>query len=144
MASTAYPEPITEGPLAGTHRWAFEVAEVVALTPRLRRLRLTAAHLDLLAPAPGQDLMLRMPDGDGGTINRRYSIRAHDPVVALVDVDVVLHGDGPGARWAAGAAVGDVVEAVGPRGKVVPVALEHGGRTPACAGRRCRPRLPGR
>jgi NADPH-dependent ferric siderophore reductase len=31
----------------------------------------------------------------------------------------VAHGDGPGAHWAAGVAAGDVVEGIGPRGKVL-------------------------
>jgi NADPH-dependent ferric siderophore reductase len=123
------PEPIHEGPLAGTHRWTFAVAAVDHLSPGLRRLRLVAPDLDRLQARPGQDLMVAVPTGDphgsdpAATINRRYSIRAVEteggrPVVV---VDVVLHGAGPGARWAAQAAPGDLVVAVGPRGKVVPV-----------------------
>ena len=36
----------------------------------------------------------------------------------MVDLDVVVHGDGPGARWAATTRPGDHIEAIGPRGKV--------------------------
>jgi NADPH-dependent ferric siderophore reductase len=128
------PEAITEGRLAGTHRWWFEVLDGVALTPAVRRLRLTSPDLHLLAPEPGQDLMFAVPvePTDGvevmgieapGTTNRRYTIRGYVPVGAEphVVVDVVLHGGGPGARWASAVRPGDVVEAVGPRGKVVPV-----------------------
>jgi NADPH-dependent ferric siderophore reductase len=125
MAATALPEPITDGPLAGTHRWQFVVAETIAVTPRVRRLRLTADQLHLLEPAPGQDLMVRVADGDGA-VNRRYSIRRYAAADERVDIDIVLHGHGPGAHWAATAAVGDVVEAVGPRGKIVPVAGARG------------------
>jgi NADPH-dependent ferric siderophore reductase len=123
------PEPLHEGPLAGTHRWTFAVVAADDLSPGLRRLRLAAPDLDRLQAQPGQDLMVAVPKGaaDGSeaaaTINRRYSIRAveDDGGRPVVVVDVVLHGSGPGSRWAAAAAPGDVVVAVGPRGKVVPV-----------------------
>jgi len=129
------PEPITDGRLAGTYRWSFEVVRTEDLTPSVRRLVLTSPSLDLLDPEPGQDLMFAVPvaPGEGpepmpgvpgppGTINRRYSIRHHrgDEPDAHVSVDVVLHGDGPGARWAAGLRPGDQVEAIGPRGRIVP------------------------
>ena len=100
------PEAIHEGPLAGTHRWTFAVVDAEALSPGIRRLRLTAPELERLRPDPGQDLMMAVPTGtadDAGTvatINRRYSIRAleqHDDGIRVV-VDVVLHGEGPGSR----------------------------------------------
>jgi NADPH-dependent ferric siderophore reductase len=56
---------------------------------------------------------------DGRIVRRRYTIRDLDPSTATVTLDVVLHGAGPGARWVAGAAPGDRIEAIGPRGKVV-------------------------
>jgi NADPH-dependent ferric siderophore reductase len=127
------PEAITEGRLAGVHRWWLQVLDATALTPSVRRLRLTSPDLHLLAPEPGQDLMFAVPvDPDDrvqatpinqpGTTNRRYTIRGYLPVgdQPHVVVDVVLHGGGPGARWASSVSPGDVVEAVGPRGKVVP------------------------
>jgi NADPH-dependent ferric siderophore reductase len=128
------PEAITEGRLAGAHRWWFEVLDAVPLTPSVRRLRLTSPDLHLLAPEPGQDLMFAVPVApeDGveamgieapGTTNRRYTIRGYVPVGGEphVVVDVVLHGGGPGARWASAVGTGDVVAAIGPRGKVVVV-----------------------
>ncbi len=54
---------------------------------------------------------------------RTYTVRAARPELAEVDLDVVLHGDGegagdghagPGATWAARAAVGDPVVLMGP------------------------------
>jgi NADPH-dependent ferric siderophore reductase len=75
--------------------------------------------LERLSFRPGQDLMLRVPEPDGAFTNRRYTIRAADTEVATVTVDMVVHGDGPGARWAAAAGPGDGLEAIGPRGKVV-------------------------
>ncbi|HEY6531334.1 MAG TPA: siderophore-interacting protein [Acidimicrobiales bacterium] len=117
------PEPIDEGPLAGTHRWTFQVVASEELTSEVRRLHLRAPHLDRLDARPGQDLMVAVPtDATDGpsTVNRRYSIRqvvASDP--GHVVVDVVTHGGGPGARWASTAQAGEVVVAVGPRGKVL-------------------------
>jgi len=64
---------------------------------------------------------LSVPTGDGGSITRRYSIRRLDPDTEVVDLDIVRHGDGPGARWVAAVAPGDQVEGVGPRGKVTVV-----------------------
>jgi NADPH-dependent ferric siderophore reductase len=60
-------------------------------------------------------------------VRRRYTIRSHDRAAGVIAVDVVLHGDGPGARWAATARPGARVEAIGPRGKitVVPDAAWH-------------------
>jgi NADPH-dependent ferric siderophore reductase len=68
---------------------------------------------------PGQDLMMAIPV-DEATINRRYTIRGADPTTGTVDLDFVVHGHGPGARWATDAPIGSTVTAVGPRGKVVP------------------------
>jgi NADPH-dependent ferric siderophore reductase len=100
---------------------AFEL-EVLArevVTPLMTRLRLSAPELADFRSVPGQDLMLAIPRGDGETINRRYTIRRHDPASQAVDIDAVIHGHGPGAAWFAEAAAGDRIGAYGPRGKVV-------------------------
>jgi NADPH-dependent ferric siderophore reductase len=62
---------------------------------------------------------LQMPDGDRPWM-RSYTIRAHDPGRAEIDVDFVLHGDGgghagPAAEWAAGAAPGERLGMLGPQ-----------------------------
>jgi NADPH-dependent ferric siderophore reductase len=66
---------------------------------------------------PGQDLMLAVPSGTA-SFRRRYTIRSFDPAAPSVDIDVVLHGDGPAATWAASVQPGGRIEAIGPRGKV--------------------------
>ena len=81
-------------------------------------IRFTAPELATFRFVPGQDVTLAIPNGDD-TIKRRYTIRRHDASEQTLDVDAVLHGDGPGARWMAAAAPGDRIDAVGPRGKVV-------------------------
>jgi len=85
----------------------------------MRRISFEAPNLSDLRYDPGQDLMFAIPGSDGRTFRRRYTIRQLAVEEGRLDVDFVLHGDGPGARWAGGAARGDTVEAIGPRGKVL-------------------------
>ncbi len=89
------------------------------LTPLVTRLTLAGDDLVGFEFVPGQDLMMAIPVDDS-TINRRYTIRGADPTAGTLDVDFVVHGHGPGARWATDAPIGSTVTAVGPRGKVVP------------------------
>jgi NADPH-dependent ferric siderophore reductase len=96
-----------------------EVVATADITPTMRRIRCTAANLATFAYQPGQDLMLAVPSPSGDTFRRRYTIRALDQVLPAVDLDVVLHGDGPAAAWAASTHPGDHIEAIGPRGKVI-------------------------
>jgi NADPH-dependent ferric siderophore reductase len=98
--------------------WDLEVIGTEDVTPTMRRIRLTAAGLADLAYLPGQDFMLTVPAG-AASFRRRYTIRSFDRAVPSVDIDVVLHGDGPAAAWAASAQPGSRIEAIGPRGKVV-------------------------
>ncbi|MFC4069018.1 siderophore-interacting protein [Actinoplanes subglobosus] len=43
------------------------------------------------------------------TAMRSYTVRRHDRITAEMDVDMLLHHDGPGASWAAGARPGSPV-----------------------------------
>jgi NADPH-dependent ferric siderophore reductase len=97
-----------------------EVRAREQLTPLMTRVVVAGDDLVGFEFAPGQDLMLAIPS-EGDTINRRYTIRRADPAAGTVDLDLVVHGHGPGARWATDAPIGSVVTALGPRGKVVPV-----------------------
>jgi len=106
------------GPLADATLWRLEVIEAGALTPTLHRVVLTAPGLDGLRYVPGQDLMLRVPQGGDRVVNRRYTIRSFDATRAAVIMDVSLHGAGPGTDWIRGASIGDQIEAIGPRGKI--------------------------
>jgi len=89
------------------------------LTPIFTRVTLGGDDLAGFTCAPGQDLMLAVPSGES-TINRRYTVRYAEPAAARVDLDVVVHDDGPGARWASDAPLGSTITALGPRGKIVP------------------------
>lgn len=50
---------------------------------------------------------------------RDYTPRRYDPDALELDIDFVLHGDGPGSSWAAQARVGDYLGIAGPRGSFV-------------------------
>lgn len=108
------------GPLADTSLWHLEVVGVSEVGPDFRRMTLTAPGLDGFCYKAGQDLMFRVPRPDGATTNRRYTIRAFDASRAEATIDVSLHGAGPGTDWVRRATVGDQIDAIGPRGKVMP------------------------
>jgi NADPH-dependent ferric siderophore reductase len=98
---------------------ALTVDEVVDLGPSLRQIRLRGEALRGFQFALGQDLMLRLPLPGGELVSRRYTIRRTDPAAGLADLNVVMHGDGPAARWATAARPGQfLAEVVGPRGKI--------------------------
>jgi len=93
-----------------------EVTGISEPRPQTRTISFTSPDLVDFAWQPGQDVMFEIP----GTANarRRYTIRRADPVAGSLDIDVVLHGTGPFARWAANAVVGDRISGIGPRGVV--------------------------
>ena len=102
----------------GVALWDLEVLESSPLTASMQRIHCTAPGLGDMHFLPGQDLMLAVPSAGSETFRRRYTIRRVTPVEPTIDLDIVLHGDGPGARWASTAQPGDHIEAIGPRGKI--------------------------
>ena len=98
----------------------FKVVAASELTPRMCRVTLTADDLEGFDPKGGQDVVLLLPDADGGLGRRHYTVRSYDEARRLVDIDVVMHGDStPATRWALGSLAGDEVLAFGPRGRNV-------------------------
>jgi NADPH-dependent ferric siderophore reductase len=94
-------------------------------------LRLTAAieepHLAFDPACPNQVLRLSPPAEipHGATSgarppSRTYTIRRYDRASGELDIDVVLHGDGPFVRWASAARPGDTIAFTGPRPHAVP------------------------
>jgi NADPH-dependent ferric siderophore reductase len=108
---------VTELPTASTH--LLSVVHVVDVGPRMRRITVGGQGLANFVALPGQDVVVHVSDGHGGGVSRRYTIRNLDTAAGRLDLDVVMHGDGPGASWAASVAIGDDVEVFGPRGKVL-------------------------
>ncbi|GAA3084046.1 siderophore-interacting protein [Streptosporangium carneum] len=123
-----------------------EVSRVQRITPTTVRVTLTgpdledfqeaapADHVKLCFPEPGADLpvMPRLgpdgleppPPGSPRPIFRDYTIRHHRPEALEIDVDMVVHGHGPGSTWADRAAPGMRLGVIGPRGSVM-VPLHH-------------------
>jgi len=98
--------------------WQLVVKEVEDLTPRMRRIALSASTLDRFSYLPGQDASLAFTAADGSTVRRRYTIRSFDPEQRSFAINVVMHGNGPGMRWASAASPGTEIEAIAPRGKI--------------------------
>lgn len=113
-----------------------QVCRVQRLTPQVVRVTLTgealdglpdagaASHLKVFFPTPDLPLPAPLaPDptaSDGASeqprpINRTYTPRRWDPNRRELDIDFLLHGDGPGATWAARAQPGDPVGVSAPR-----------------------------
>jgi NADPH-dependent ferric siderophore reductase len=104
-----------------------------ALTPRMARFTLSApAFADLGVEEPGEIITLgwcdageelvlpergwRFPRGAREQHWRNFTVRAHRPERAEIDVDFFLHGDvGRASAWAGRAAPGEPVGFAGPR-----------------------------
>lgn len=104
-----------------------QVSRVQVLSPAMRRITFTGAELEgfavndpasymkLIFPEPGQTEPTRpLPDGPRANTMRTYTPLALRPEVQEVDVDFVLHGEGPASTWAAQAHIGQVLFLMGP------------------------------
>jgi NADPH-dependent ferric siderophore reductase len=108
------------------------VATVTDVTPSVRRVVLTGTPeavlaagptVSLLVPREGEDAprwpqvakdgRIVWPDGAHGVSLRSYTARRQDPSAGEVEIDFVLHGDGPAASWAAAAVPGAVLGVAG-------------------------------
>lgn len=108
------PAPVVRRSPAHTGR----VVRAVSLTARMRRVTVQADALTGIAVRPAQDVELLLREPSGRRVKRRYTIRHHRPDTGEIDLDVLLHGAGPGSRWGETAAPGDPIEFQGPRGKL--------------------------
>jgi NADPH-dependent ferric siderophore reductase len=131
-------EPTEDDPAAARPVDVLTVSAVRDVTPAVRRVTLTAPApvvaaagptLSLLVPRVGdpaprwptvaRDGRIVWPQGSHGVALRSYTARRQDPAAGELDVDFVLHGDGPAATWAAAAAPGALlgVASTGPLGE---------------------------
>ena len=119
-------------------RRRLQVVRVVDLTPRMRRITLggpelagfvslgTDDHVKLFFPqnAAEQATLETLVIGagkDNGPMPamRDYTPRRYDLDTLELDIDFVLHGDGPAATWAEQARPGQFLHIGGPRGSMV-------------------------
>jgi NADPH-dependent ferric siderophore reductase len=108
------------------------VAAVADVTPSVRRVVLAGTPaavaaagptVNLLVPRVGdavprwprvaKDGRIVWPDGAHGVSLRSYTARRQDPLAGQVEIDFVLHGDGPAAAWAAAAIPGALLGVAG-------------------------------
>jgi NADPH-dependent ferric siderophore reductase len=108
------------------------VSAVTDVTPTVRRVILTGTPsavaaagptVSLLVPTVGdpaprwpgvaRDGRIVWPAGAHGVSLRSYTARRQDPDRGEVEIDFVLHGDGPAAAWAAAAAPGALLGVAG-------------------------------
>jgi NADPH-dependent ferric siderophore reductase len=97
--------------------WDLTVVETAEATQRMLTVSFTGPDLGELEWRPGQDLVLGLPQPDGGVARRHYTIRDFNRAARRLDIDFVLHGDSPAGRWALGAGPGETIPAEGPRGR---------------------------
>ena len=119
-------------------RRRLEVLRVVDLTPRMRRITLggqelagfvslgTDDHVKLLFPqnAAQTAALETLVLGAGKTDQpmpamRDYTPRRYDLDSLELDIDFVLHGDGPASTWAEQAEPGQFLHIGGPRGSMI-------------------------
>lgn len=105
------------------------VVDVKQLSPRMRRITFggsdlatfawsgPAAHVKIIFPEPGlgvDTVPIPDPEGPRPKTTRTYTPRRWDPAAQTLDVDFVLHGDGPAGVWAAQARAGQQLVLMGP------------------------------
>jgi NADPH-dependent ferric siderophore reductase len=147
-ASAARPFPVsTPAPAKPRRRFRpVEVLSVRRITPRLVSVTFGGAalegfeivaptqHVKLLFPAPGQEAPplpemgpdgLRFPDDQARPAMRTFTPRRFDAAATTLDVEFVLHDEGPASAWARQAASGQHIALAGPGGRM-PLALGSG------------------
>lgn len=114
-----------------------EVRRVTKVTPHMVRVtfggddlagfesRAADDHVKLFFPLPGQERPplpsvgpdgVRFPEGEPRPPSRDFTPRRYDPQVGALEIDFVIHGDGPASSWAAAAKPGMFLGMGGPRG----------------------------
>ncbi len=90
----------------------------------MRRVTVSAPTLAVPGLRPAQDVGLMLTDAAARPVRRRYTVCAVDLAAGTVELEGLLHGDGPGAAWFAAAQPGMEIEAFGPRSGVDIVAAD--------------------
>lgn len=100
-----------------------QVLRVNPLSAHFRRITFTGEDLaDFVSASFDDHLKLILDDGSNGgaaPVMRDYTPRRFDTAARELDIEFALHGDGPAARWAEQAQVGQRVQIGGPRGSFI-------------------------
>lgn len=111
-----------------------EVRYVERVTPKTVRITLGGDALEGFGtPLLGGHIKVMLPGTDQV---RAYTPRRFDAARRELEIEVILHGDSPGSRWATAAKPGDVIDLRGPGGRghtVDPTASWHLLAGDACA-----------
>ena len=118
-------------------RRKLEVLRVIDITPKMRRVTLHGPDLTgfislgpddhvklIFATTPEEqaalDNFMSGAPGDGPKPTMRdYTPRRYDAVTGELDIDFVLHGEGPAASWAEQVEPGQFLHIAGPRGSMI-------------------------
>jgi NADPH-dependent ferric siderophore reductase len=118
-------------------RRKLQVLRVTDITPKMRRITLhgpeltgfislgTDDHVTLIFPRTPEEeqametMKLGAPDDGPRPAMRDYTPRRYDAESGELDIDFVLHGEGPAATWAAQAEPGQFLYIGGPRGSMI-------------------------
>jgi NADPH-dependent ferric siderophore reductase len=98
-------------------RYPATVMRVKQLTPHMVRVTFSSPELATFGwngPAAHIKLIFGDPAATPRPTMRTYTPRRFDPAARELDVDFVLHGEGPASTWAAQAAVGQTLTIAGP------------------------------
>jgi NADPH-dependent ferric siderophore reductase len=111
-----------------------DVRRVERVTPKTVRITLGGDALEGFGtPLLGGHIKVMLPGTDQV---RAYTPKRFDSARREIEIEVILHGDSPGSRWAVGAKPGDPIELRGPGGRghtVDPSAAWHLLAGDACA-----------
>ncbi len=110
MTAEATPDPTPPQARPRKPRYPVEVKRVRRLTPRMVRVTFVGEGLSGFGwngPASHVKLIFE------GAM-RTYTPRRFDPSVGELDVDFVMHGEGPASAWAEQATVGQALTIAGP------------------------------
>ncbi|HEX8767258.1 MAG TPA: siderophore-interacting protein [Jatrophihabitans sp.] len=99
-----------------TGQFLTTVAELRMLSPRMRRIVLTAPEIAGQDWPLACDIAVVLSGPDGREVRRRYTVRSSAGEQLVIDA--VLHGHGPGSSWAQSLEPGRQVSFFGPRGEL--------------------------
>lgn len=119
-------QSVTDAARPRKPRFAVRVKRIRRLTPRMVRVTFTgdelcgfawngpAAHIKLIFESQSAQTPAGGAQGGARPTMRTYTPRRFDPAARELDVEFVIHGEGPASAWAQGAEVGQSLTIAGP------------------------------